>query len=114
MKLYNFKRLVRKYSVTFELITHEAGTYKDGRYVETESVTASKTGAIVPLSQRKIYQSGGTLSTTDRQLYMLERITEPLNNATVKYKGKTYKIEEDTDYTDYSDVSVYVLKWVGK
>lgn len=114
MKLYNFKRLVRKYSVTFELTTKESGDYIDGRYVEGETTTVSKTGAIVPMSQRKIYQSGGTLSTTDRQLYMLERIEEPLKNAVVTYKGKTYKIEEDTDYTDYSDVSVYVLRWVGQ
>ena len=86
----------------------------ESRYVKPEPTTVEKTGAIIPMSLRKIYQSGGTLKSTDRQLYMIERIKESLDNATVQYKGNTYSIEEDTDYTDYSDVSAYVLRWVGQ
>ena len=110
--IYNFRRLVKKYSKTFTLVTHEAGMYVGGRYVEGDETVKAMTGAIIPLSQRKIYQSGGTLSTTDRQLYTLERISESLKGSQVIYKGRTYSIEEDTDYTDYSEVSVYVLRWV--
>lgn len=113
MKLYNFSRLVRKYSNPFTLTVNGEGTYVDGRYQEGKPTEYAKTGAILPLSQRKIYQSGGTLTSADRQLYMLERIEEALKGSKVTYQGKTYFIEEDADYTDFSDVSVYVLRWVG-
>lgn len=113
MKLYNFNRLVQKYSNPFTLTVHGKGTHVDGRYQKGEPTTYEKTGAILPLSQRKIYQSGGTLTTADRQLYTLERIEESLEGSVVTYKGKRYAIEEDTDYTDFSDVSVYVLRRLG-
>lgn len=111
-KLYNFSRLVRKYSNPFTLTVYGTGTHVDGRYQKGQPTEYSKFGAILPLSQRKIYQSGGTLTSADRQLYMLERIEESLKGSRVTYQGKTYAIEEDTDYTDFSDVSVYVLRWV--
>lgn len=111
-KLYDFTRLVRKYSGPIEIITYGNGEYVDGKYVKGEAKIIETEGAVVPMPQRKIYQSGGTLKTTDRQLYMLKEIPRPLDGAEVKHKGKTYSVEEDTDYTDYGDVTVYVLKWV--
>lgn len=114
MRLYNFNRLIKKYSAQFTLSILPLGAHIDGRYVKGEPTTKTMTGAIVPFTQRKIYRSGGYLTTADRQLYMTTRITESLEGAEVTYNGKTYSIEEDTDYTDFSDVSVYVLKWVEK
>lgn len=113
-KLYDFRRLVTKYSNSFTLVRKAEGSYQNGRYQEGEETQETKRGAIIPFTQRKIYQSGGYLTATDRQLYMLERIEGALTGAKVIYKGKTYSIEEDTDYTDFSDVSVYILKWVEK
>lgn len=112
--IYNFKRLVRKYSNSFTLRRYGEGTFVDGRYQEGDLLEMTMTGAIVPFTTRKIYGSGGYLTTADRQLFMIERIEGSLKGAEVLYKGKTYSIEEDADYTDFSDVSVYVLKWVEK
>lgn len=113
-RIYDFRRLVTKYNNSFTLARQTEGSYEEGRYKKGELIQETKSGAIVPLAQRKIYTSGGYLTTADRQLYMLERITGSLEGAQVIYKGKTYSIEEDTDYTDYSDVSVYILKMGGK
>lgn len=111
-KMYDFTRLVKKYSSQIEIVTHVKGEYVNGKYVRGEEVVTESEGAVVPMTQRKIYQSGGTLKTTDRQLYALQEIPGPLDGAEIRHKGKTYKVEEDTDYTDYSDAHVYIMRWV--
>lgn len=110
-KLYNFVRLINKYSNTFELITESEGAYVNGKWQAGLATVTEMEGAIIPLSESKIYQSGGTLKKTDRQLYTTTPITDL--NAKIRYKGKTYSIEEDTNWEDYADAYFYILKWVN-
>lgn len=110
--LYNFERLISKYSNEIVIITKRAGQYVNGRYVALDSEIKNIRGAITPLKNEKIYQSGGTLTASDRQLYTKEPINSDLNGVTIRYEGKTYKVEEDTDYSDYGVIYVYVLKRV--
>ena len=112
-KLYDFIRLINKYSNAFELITENEGAYVNGKWQAGLSTVTTMNGAIIPLSQSKIYQSGGTLKQTDRQLYTTTPITSPLDNCKIRYKGKTYSVEEETDYSDYADAYFYILKWVS-
>ena len=112
-KLYDFTRLINKYSSSVELITETDGQYVNGMWQGGLSTVTTIQGAVVPLSERKIYQSGGTLSSTDRQFYTTCKITAPLKNVKIRYKGKTYSVEEETDYGDFSDAYIYVLKWVN-
>lgn len=109
-KLYDFTRLIRKYSNVFEVISSENGEYVDGKYQAGLSTVIEMTGAIIPMTERKIYQSGGTLKSTDRQLYTLTLLPK---NCKVRYKNNVYSVEEETNYEDYADVYVYVLKWVS-
>ncbi len=114
-KLYNFNRLIAKYSAQcapITLVTASEGGYVGGKYVRGGEVETAIVGAVVPFSDGKIYQSGGALTTKDRQLYMQSPITNPLTGAKVKYKGNLYNIEQDTNYEDYADAYVYSLKWV--
>ena len=113
-KLYNFVRLIAKYSVEYTVTIKAKGSYVDGKYQQGVPTESTERGAIVPLAQRKIYQSGGAYTTNDRQLYRTTPITDALEDVTVKYKGNTYNVEEETDYSDYGDVYVYLLKWVSK
>lgn len=113
-KLYNFDRLIDKYSVDFTLVSIAEGSYIGGKYVGDVSTETACREAIVPMPDNKIYQSGGAITTQDRLLIMRSPITEPLKNAKVRYKGNTYKIEQSTDYSDYADVYIYTLKWVEK
>lgn len=112
MKLYNFKRLIQKYSVPFVIETEQAGRYESGKWVEDGIVSREATGAIVPLAERKVYSSGGHYTSKDRSLYSVTRI-EDFDKSKVVYKGNVYKVEEETDYSDYADAYVYVLKWVS-
>lgn len=113
MKLYNFDRLIGKYSVNFTLITTTEGTYVSGKYVEGKQTETACRGAIVPISDSKVYQSGGMLTAKDRRLYMKTQIDKSLTGAKVKFKGDIYKIEQETNYDDYADAYVYTLKWVS-
>lgn len=114
-KLYNFKRLIDKYSQTFTLITEEkGGSYVGGKYVKGDDTAVTMTGAIVPVSNSKIYQSGGLLTSKDRQLFMKSPIPNPLPKSKIRYKGNTYSIEQETDFGEYADAYIYVLKWVEK
>ena len=111
-KLYNFTRLITKYSNPFTLVTLSGGGYVGGKYVEGTETETTLTGAIVPVSDSKIYQSGGVLTQKDRQLYMKTPISNSLTGAKVKYKGNEYNIEQETNYEDYADAYVYTLRWV--
>lgn len=111
-KLYNFTRLITKYSVQFTLISTADGSYVDGKYVEGATTETALTGAIVPYSDSKIYQSGGFFTQKDRELYMKTPINAPLKAAKVKYKGDIFKVESNRDYGDYADAYIYSLKWV--
>lgn len=113
-KLYNFNRLIDKYSVDFTFISTSEGSYIGGKYVEGEKAETTYRGAIVPISDSKIYQSGGVLTTKDRQLYMKVPVEKALTNAKIKFKGNVYKIEQETNFDDYSNAYIYLLKWVEK
>ena len=113
MKLYNFARLVTKYSVRFQFLVRGQGHYESGKWVTGEPITKDGTGAIVPMSENKVRQSGGVYTAKDRQLYMLSPIPEALKGAKIRYKDDLYSVEAETSYEDYADVYVYVLKWVS-
>lgn len=112
-KLYNFTRLIKKYSVNFTLVIPGEGKYIGGKYTEGEAEEVSMSGAIIPMSESKVYQSGGTYTSKDRQLYMLSPVEKALEGGKVKYDGNIYSIETETDYKDYCDAAVYNLKWVS-
>lgn len=112
-KLYNFNRLIDKYSVDFTLLSTSKGGYVGGKYVSGEETATAYRGAIVPVSDSKIYQSGGTLTTKDRQLFMRTPIAQALTNAKVRFKNNEYNIEQVTDFDDYADAYIYLLKWVS-
>ena len=111
MKLYNFTRLIRRYSVEF-CLHKQQGEYVGGKWEVGGEVVEKMRGAIVPMSDRKIYGSGGTYTQGDRELYITKPLTGNLSDFKVIYKGITFGVEESRNYGDYADVYVYVLKRV--
>lgn len=112
MKLYRFTRLIKKYSVNFEILQNY-GKYINGHWQNKKTEKKEGTGAIVPIDEKKIYQSGGSYGTKDKRLYTFEPINNPLENTKIVYKNDVYSVEQETDYSDYSDVFVYLLKYVS-
>ena len=110
---YDFRDLINRHSLLFELVSHSGGEYVGGVWQNGSESVSERSGAIIPLSERKIYQSGGTYTSKDRRLYMTTPIESALKETQVRYKGNVYDIEEDTDYSDYSAAYIYVLRWVS-
>lgn len=112
MKLYNFRRLIKKYSVTFCLHKSQ-GSYVAGKWEQGGEIVKEMQGAIVPMSDHKIYQSGGTYTAGDCELYLSTPLQGSLSDFTVVYKGNTYTIEQSRNFEDYADAGVYNLKRVN-
>ena len=115
-QLFNFTRLIQKYSDTFTFHgVASDGSYKGGEWVpDAPPEPIKKQGAIVPLTAQKVYQLGGSYTTQDRQLYMCSSLPDVLKGATVEYQEHTYNVEQDADWSTYADVYVYLLRRVSK
>jgi hypothetical protein len=112
-KLYNFKRLVEKYSIPCQHIARQPGQYDaDGiwREPQEQDVTCDTRAAILPVPERTLYESGGRYTAADRLIISLEAY--PMQSHIV-YKGQKYRIEEHVDYTEYADFNQYLAKWVS-
>lgn len=113
MKLYNFTRLINKYSVPF-CLHRSQGRYVAGKWEEGGEIVQNMRGAIVPISDRKVYDSGGTYTTKDRELYLLSPLEGDLSEYRVVYNGNYYAVEAGRSFEDYADVTIYTLKYQSK
>jgi hypothetical protein len=109
-KLYNFARLIGKYSVPCQHITRQPGEYdEDGIWREPQDVARDTKAAILPVPERTLFESGGRYTAADRLIITLAEF--PFQSFIV-YKGRKYRIEEETDYTEYADFRQYLAKLV--
>lgn len=111
MMLYHFGRLIKKYSHSFTLEIGGELTYVGGDPVEEAAKITEETGAILPIRAHQIVQSGGSLCAADRQLYMLHPLAGEVGGRTIVYQGQRYTAELSRDFRDFSEVTVYILKW---
>lgn len=113
MQRMNFSSLVETFAVDFQLVLPSdegAGKYVHGEWVPTNKEPKIVSGAIIPYDNRTIYQSGGTLTSSDRQLAYVGSI--PLGSKIIDM-GKEYKVESEEPYAEhYADVNLYRLKAV--
>lgn len=109
MKLYNFARLIKKYSVTCKLETTADGYWSGGDYHEGKPVTVDVKGAVVPISEERIQDSGGSYKRGDCEFITTETIAAT-DKTHLTHNGKRYKLEKSTDYSDYADFNVYVAR----
>lgn len=118
MKLFNFHRLIKKYTVLFTLQrkndADKIGYDEDlGEYeMETPNYypIESAEGALIPLQQYVIYNSGGRLTAADRMLYTFDS-SIPMKSL-IRYRELTYSVEEKTAHDQYADFTQYTLKAV--
>lgn len=108
---YRFKNLIRKYSTYFKVIEKGKGSYdtNTGKYIDGEETVTAIKGCVVPYSENVIYQSGGNILQTDRQIICLRQIDL---KATIIYKNKKYKVLQETPYDEYGDFFIYQARRV--
>ncbi|EGO7824153.1 hypothetical protein POB01_002763 [Enterococcus faecalis] len=113
MQKMKFSSLVETFAVDFQLILpcdENGGEYVHGEWIPKNKEPKTVSGVIIPYDNRTIYQSGGTLTSSDRQLAYVGSI--PLG-AKVIDNGREYKVESEEPYAEhYADVNLYRLKAV--
>lgn len=113
----SFGDLIEEFSVEFEMLfpseAEPTQKYDDlGKPIKTDNpVPIMAVGALIPLPQKVIYESGGRLTESDRQLYSLNH--DIPHKTKIYYGGVTYHVESKTPYHPYSDFSLYILKGVS-
>ncbi|MGJ0848185.1 hypothetical protein ACR77J_15955 [Tissierella praeacuta] len=112
--MYNFKRLISKYSKAPAFILKETEGYRDpnngGVWVpgKVEEVLIED-GAVAPLSNEDLqFDEGGTYNVEDRKLYCYEDIS---TGTKIKHKEKIYTVLEKKDYSDFdNELYIYFIK----
>ena len=115
MQYFHFDSLIDKYSVDFTVISTSGGGYDDmGDWQPGETLKTPKRGAIIGISDTKMYRSEGMLTSKDRQLYMRESLGCDFAEASVIYDGNKYKVEsQPNDNHVFTNVWAYTLKWIS-
>lgn len=74
-QLFNFKRLIKKYSVPIVncLRSQLPAVMLAERGYRRRCGTKMINGAVIPMTTKKIYQSGGTYTEQDRELSRIQR-----------------------------------------
>ena len=112
MILYHLQRLIKKYTVCCKLENTKEGQWVSGEWVEGETTTTDIAGAIVPISEKRINNSGGDYKQGDCEFITTNPLE--LNSDTyILYKDKRYKLEDSTDYSDYADFYTYIARRVS-
>ena len=112
MSLYNFKRLVKKYSkvAVYKIIKTEG--YFDytqgGIWVEGVETEQEFEGAVLQLTSKDLqYEENGVYSSEDRKLYCYEQFA---NNDKIKFKDNIYTVSKQIDRSDFdTDLRVYFI-----
>ena len=112
MLLYKFERLIKKYGAACQLVTFPEGKWKAGKWVTGEPTTKDIKGAVVPISEKRIQNSGGSYKQGDCEFITLEPV-ELTSDTFLVYKDKKYKLQDTTDYSEYADFKTYVARRVS-
>lgn len=103
--MFNFKRLVKKYSKYPAYLLKETQGYNDyskgGVWVHGEIEEIEIEGAVVPLSNEDLkFDEGGTYDFEDRKLYCYKEISK---GEKIKHKDKIYRVLERKPYGDFDE-----------
>lgn len=108
---FDFYNLIDKYITSFIAILYYDEGYDDsGEYLYSQE-EKTLTGAIIGISDGKIYRSAGTLTDKDKYLFMFEEL--PLQTTEIIYKNNRYKVEEQVENAEFTGVYQYTLKYVS-
>lgn len=112
-ELMIFKSVIDSQGVPFTAHIKGDGYYDGfGEWVAGDSVPIETTGIILPISNDLLnFGDGGVYTTKEKRLLCVTPIPEGSN---VEYKGNHYIVEAFKDYTDYTDVHIYILRWRKK
>ena len=114
MVIYKFKRLIEKYKVACKLVKIGEGKWVAGTLQQGKTTTEDISGAIVPITEQRIQNSGGTYLQGDCEFITMQPIEVTSKTYIERVdNGKKYKLQNTTDYSDYADFNVYLARRVS-
>lgn len=112
MKLYNFARLIKKYAASCQLENTTEGAWRAGGHSNGQTTLTNISGAVVPINEKRIQNSGGSYKRGDCEFITTQHIVIHSKTYLI-HNGKRYKLEDSTDYSDYADFNVYLARRVS-
>lgn len=117
-ELMIFRDVILEQGVPFIAHLGTPGTYVNGEWMEGNKLDKECFGIILPLSagtqnvgESLEYAENGVYSLKDQKLLT----TDTLPTGTlITYKGRTYTIQDYKDFSDYTDVNIYIARWREK
>lgn len=111
-KQFEFADFIAEFRVDFVYMPPPAGRYIQGRWVEDiPAEPETLAGIILPLSEDDFKRAdNGVYTSMDRKVYTTVKLTE---GGKIVYKGITYTVDREKDYSDYADVFIYMAKGDG-
>lgn len=110
MSIYNFSRLIKKYSGPITVHLANEGSWVDGKWVDGIPNTEIRQAALIPFDVKTIAQLGGLVTNADVQLYSLVPF---LHGDKIEQEGEKYKVDTSANFTRLGDFYRYIAKGVS-
>lgn len=110
MSMYNFSRLIKKYSRDTTLYGETEGQWIGGKWVEGESTKETIKLAIIPFDIQTIAQLGGTVTNADAQIYSLRELK---HGDEIEQNGHKYTVDTSANFKPFGNFYRYIAKGVS-
>ncbi|RUL56466.1 hypothetical protein [Lysinibacillus antri] len=110
MSMYNFSRLINKYSGPITVFVTTKGGWVNGKPVESEPIPETRQAALIPFDVKTIAQLGGLVTNADVQLYSLAPF---VHGDKIEKNGQKYTVDTSADFTQFGDFYRYIAKGVS-
>ena len=111
MNMYNFSRLIKKYSRP-TILHGEAteGGWVNGKWVDGEPSQETISLAIIPFDIKAVAQLGGLVTNADAQIYSLVVLK---HGDKIEQNGNKYTVDTSANFKPFGDFYRYIAKGVN-
>lgn len=114
MQIFNFSRLVNKFSRKITVITNSKGDFDSkGDWIEGEEKRTVIKGAVIRHRANKIYNSNGLLTDDDYAMYLIEKPPFDLIGSTVIVDNQKFKVQSKLDNSEFTGVWSFNIHYVS-
>lgn len=110
MTIYNFERLIKKYSGPITVHIKTEGQWVNGKWVEGEEKTETRYAALIPFDIKTMAQLGGLVTNADVQLFSLAPFQ---HGDKIEKNGHKYIVDTSADFTQFGNFYRYIAKGVS-